>query len=181
MKDNSVYIWSIVIVLAVAAVILLLQTNPRTIPKGVTAIDNFEAEKYLGKWYEIARLDFPHEKDLEQCTAEYSQDRYGTIKVVNRGFNVKKGKWVQAEGVAKFVGGPHEGMLKVSFFRPFYSGYNIISVDGDYKYALVFGRNRKYMWILSREKAIPEHIRSRYLEQAANSGYDVSALVWTVQ
>lgn len=105
----------------------------------------------------------------------------GKINVVNRGYNVKKGEWKTSEGKAKFAGSPTVGMLKVSFFGPFYSGYNVVSVDSDYKYALVFGRSLDYMWILSREKQIPEDIRAKYLKMAADTGYDLSKLIWTEQ
>ena len=172
----------IALVVVLAAVIMVITySTRRSIPEGVVAVQNFDSQKYLGKWYEIARFDFHWEKNLEQCTAEYSLRQDGDINVQNRGFNVKKDKWKASEGKAKFVGEHNVGMLKVSFFGPFYAGYNVVSVDNDYNYALVFGRNLDYMWILSREKQIPESIRSKYLMIAQNAGYDISKLIWTVQ
>lgn len=63
-----------------------------TIPKGAVAVKHFDKERYLGKWYEIARLDFKYEKDLDNTTAEYSLNDNGTIKVDNQGYNTKKRK-----------------------------------------------------------------------------------------
>jgi apolipoprotein D and lipocalin family protein len=149
-----------------------------TIPKGAEAVQAFDKEKYLGKWYEIARMDFKFEKNLNNTTAVYSINDNGTIKVVNRGFNTKKEEWTQAMGKAKFVGDENVGMLKVSFFGPFYSGYNVIAVDQNYKYALVAGKSLKYLWILSRDTDIPKEIKDKYLEMAEDIGYDTSTLLW---
>jgi apolipoprotein D and lipocalin family protein len=149
-----------------------------TIPKGVTAVKPFEKEKYLGKWYEIARFDFKYEKGLNNTTAEYSLNSIGTIKVVNRGFDYEKKLWKEAVGKAKFVDGDQIAMLKVSFFGPFYAGYNVIAIDADYKYALVAGASFKYLWILSREKTIPEDIKTSYLGKAEKLGFPVSNLLW---
>jgi apolipoprotein D and lipocalin family protein len=149
-----------------------------SIPKGVIAVNSFDKEKYLGKWYEIARLDFKYEKDLDNTTAEYSLNTNGTIKVDNKGYNVKTGEWKQAIGKAKFVRNDTIAMLKVSFFGPFYSGYNVIALDSNYKYALIAGANFKYLWILSRETSIPDEIKNKYLKIAKDYGYNISDLLW---
>lgn len=149
-----------------------------TIPENATAVQPFYKEKYLGKWYEIARIDFKFEKDLNNTAAEYSLMEDGKIKVENKGYNVKEKKWTQATGKAKFVGEEDVAMLKVSFFGPFYSGYNVIAIDEEYQYALVAGKNKKYLWILSRETTIPEEIKKNYLEVAEKIGYTASDLIW---
>ena len=149
-----------------------------TIPKGAVAVKPFNKEKYLGKWYEIARLDFKFEKDLNNTTAEYSLNEDGTIKVDNQGYNTVKEEWKQAIGKAKFVGDTDIAMLKVSFFGPFYSGYNVIAIDDDYQYALITGKNTKYLWILARETQIPEDIKDKYLKIAKGIGFNTSDLVW---
>jgi apolipoprotein D and lipocalin family protein len=151
-----------------------------TIPKNATAVQPFEKEKYLGKWYEIARFDFQFEKNLNNTTAEYSLNDNGTVKVDNKGFNTVRGKWKQAVGKAKFVKNDSIAMLKVSFFGPFYGGYNVVAIDPEYKYALVAGENLSYLWMLSRETTIPETIKSDYLKIAKNIGYDTSKLLWIV-
>lgn len=153
----------------------------KSIPEKATAVQNFDKAKYLGKWYEIARLDFKFEKGLNNTTAEYSLREDGMIKVDNRGYNAKKDKWSESIGKAKFVGEENVAMLKVSFFGPFYAGYNVIAIDDDYKYALVAGESLKYLWILSREKNIPENIKDEYLKKAKDIGYNTSDLIWVKQ
>lgn len=156
-------------------------TSCKTIPKNATAVKNFQKDKYLGTWYEIARLDFKFERDLIRTKAEYSLRSDGKIKVVNSGYNTVQRKDKVAEAKAKFVGDENVGMLQVSFFGPFYSGYNVISIDGDYQYALVIGKNYKYMWFLSREKTLPEEIKSKYLKIVGALGYPTDELVWVEQ
>jgi apolipoprotein D and lipocalin family protein len=165
-------------VLIGAGIAIALYSCSSTIPKKVNAVNDFDKTKYLGKWFEIARLDFKYEKGLNNVTAEYSVNDDGTIKVDNKGYNVKKDKWEESIGKAKFVKKDNVGMLKVSFFGPFYSGYNVIAIDKDYKYALVVGESLKYMWILSRETKIPESIKADYLIKAQEIGYNISDLVW---
>jgi apolipoprotein D and lipocalin family protein len=152
-----------------------------TIPKGATAITPFDKAKYLGTWYEIARMDFKFERNLNQTTANYSLNANGSFKVLNRGFNYKTGKWSEAVGKAKFAGDPNVARLKVSFFGPFYGGYNVIALDPDYKYALIAGNNTGYMWILSRTKTIPEDIKQNYLKLAKGLGFNIDALIWVEQ
>jgi apolipoprotein D and lipocalin family protein len=171
----------IVPVLIGAGILLILYSCGGGIPKRATAVTNFDSAKYLGKWYEIARLDHKWERGLDNVTAEYTLNEDKTIKVDNKGYDLKKGKWEQSVGKAKFVGKENIGMLKVSFFGPFYSGYNVVSIDRDYKHALVAGESLKYMWILSREKTIPENIKTELLKKAQEIGYKTSDLVWVKQ
>lgn len=161
-----------------AGIAFLLYSCGATIPEKAKAVTNFNKTKYLGKWYEIARLDFKYEKGLNNVTAEYSIKNESTIKVDNKGYDFKKDKWKQSIGKAKFVKDENIGMLKVSFFGPFYSGYNVIEIDPEYKYALIAGESLKYLWILSRETTIPDNIKKDYLKKAAEIGYNTSNLVW---
>jgi len=147
-------------------------------PEGAVAIKGFEKEKYLGKWYEIARLDFKYEKDLNNTSAEYTTREDGYIGVTNRGYNYIKKEWAEANGKAKFRGADTIGELKVSFFGPFYGAYNILALDKDYKYALIAGSSLKYLWILSREKNVPDDIKVQYLELAKSLKYRIEDLIW---
>ncbi len=149
-----------------------------SIPKDIEPVSPFEINRYLGKWYEIARFDFRFEKGLNNTTAEYSLREDGKVKVINRGYNYEKKEWSQAEGKAKFVKDKKTAMLKVSFFGPFYGGYNVIALDKEYKYSLVCGGSRDYLWILSREKTIPEEIKKQYLEKAKKLGFNINNLLW---
>ena len=150
----------------------------KTIPKGAVAVKPFDINKYLGKWYEIARLNFRFEKNLNNTTANYSLNNNGTIRVVNRGYNYKTNKWKESVGKAKFVLDPNEAKLKVSFFGPFYSGYNVLAIDDRYTYALIAGKDLDYLWLLSRETTMPQKIKDDYLSIANKLGYDTTKLVW---
>jgi apolipoprotein D and lipocalin family protein len=147
-------------------------------PEGAEVVTDFEKEKYLGTWYEIARLDHRFERNLSDVTAEYSLKEDETITVVNRGYDTKEQKWNQAEGKAKFRESENVGKLKVSFFGPFYGGYNILALDESYNYALVAGNDLDYLWILSRTRSIPQDVKRDYLNQAEKIGYDTSELIW---
>ncbi|SEN83435.1 apolipoprotein D and lipocalin family protein [Chitinophaga rupis] len=166
---------------AAAAFTFFTLSSRVSIPRGAKAVSPFDTKKYLGLWYEIARMDFKFEKGLNQVTATYSLIDDETIRVDNRGYNVKDQEWKQSIGKAKPAGAPSEGRLKVSFFGPFYAGYNVIAIDPEYRYALVAGNNLKYLWLLSREKTMPEEIKENYLKQARALGYDTNQLVWTDQ
>ncbi|HNX82800.1 MAG: lipocalin family protein [Bacteroidales bacterium] len=161
-----------------ALIIFTAFSSCASIPKGATAVSPFDKERYLGKWYEIARLDFKFERNLNNTTAEYSLNGNGTIKVDNQGYNTVREERTQAIGKAKFAGDDKVAMLKVSFFGPFYSGYNVIALDDEYRYALVAGESLKYMWILSRETTIPDEIKTKYLKLAEEIGYNTSELIW---
>ena len=151
------------------------------IPDYVTAVENFDPQQYMGKWYEIARLDFKYEKNMSHVTATYFLNKKGVIEVHNRGFDDKENQWTEAHGKAKLNGEEGKGALKVSFFGPFYSGYNVVLMDPNYETALVFGESHDYMWILSRQKTISEETKQKFLLYAEEKGYAIEELTWTVQ
>lgn len=156
----------------------ILQSCSVGIPKGAQAVQNFKAEKYLGKWYEIARFDFRFEKNLNNVTATYSKKDNGAIKVENRGYDYINRKWKESVGEAKFIKDDDLARLKVSFFKPVWSGYNVIDIDENYRYALIAGNNLDYLWILSRDKTIPAEYKKRFLEKAKALGYQTENLIW---
>lgn len=153
------------------------------IPEGIKPIENFELDKYLGKWYEIARLDHPFEGGLTDVSAEYKLGKTGELLVINKGYNKEKQKWQEVKGKAYFVNNIKErGFLKVSFFGPFYGSYIIIELDKEnYQYALVCGPNRNYLWILSREKQLPDEIKNKLISKARSLGFKTEKLIWVEQ
>lgn len=156
-------------------------SNTKPIPT-LKVINHFESHRYLGTWYEIARLDHSFERGLEQVSAHYSIEKNdGSIRVVNTGFNVKQQKWQSAKGTAYFVGDPTVGALKVTFFWPFYGGYNIIALDPDYQNALIAGPNYRYLWLLSRNKTMPNSLKDNYLKIAHQYGFNIDQLIWVKQ
>lgn len=166
------------VVTGVAIALTLVACKSPTPPKGVTPVGNFDASRYLGKWYEVARLENRFERGLQRVSATYGQRRDGGISVVNRGYDPRTGKWSESDGKAYFTGKPTTGALKVSFFGPFYGGYNIIALDDNYQYALVSGPDRDYLWILSRTPGIPASVKAEYLRLASSLGFKTDRLVW---
>ena len=147
-------------------------------PKGINPVEGFELRRYLGTWYEIVRLDHSFERGLESVTAEYSLRSDGGVRVINRGFDPKAGKWKQAKGKAYFVKDPQVGRLKVSFFGPFYGAYNIIDLDQDqYSYAMVCGPDKSYFWLLAREPDMPEPLKTALIQKARELGFDTKKLI----
>lgn len=151
----------------------------QSIPEGVTAVEDFELQKYLGTWYEIARLDHRFERGLEQVTATYERITPEIIRVTNRGYNTKKQKWEEAIGKAKFIGASSFGRLKVSFFGPFYASYNIVELDhAGYQYALVCGPNLNYLWILARTPELDPTALTMLVSRASSLGFPVEDLIY---
>ena len=148
------------------------------VPKGLKPVSEFDGQRYMGKWYEIARLDHSFERNLSNVSATYTRDSTGVISVTNRGYNEKTDKWKQIEGRARFIGDNDVGSLKVSFFGPFYGGYHVIALDKkDYSYAMVAGPNRSYLWILSRSTSLDETILSNLKIKAAEMGFETTELI----
>jgi apolipoprotein D and lipocalin family protein len=149
------------------------------IPDDIIAVDGFEVKRYLGTWYEIARLDHSFERGLSHISATYTLRDDGGINVINKGFDRDAGKWKRAEGKAYLVSMPDVGRFKVSFFGPFYGAYNIIALDKEnYSYALVCGANRSYLWILARNKQLNEETLENLVGIAEGFGFPTDELIF---
>jgi apolipoprotein D and lipocalin family protein len=154
----------------------MLMTGCRSTSK-LEVVSNFEIERYLGVWYEAARLPHGFEKNLSSVSATYSFNEDATIKVLNRGFNDKKLEWEEIEGVAKFKSADDQGWLKVSFFKPFYASYKVIYLNEDYTQAIITGPSYGYLWILVREPALPKTEVERLITKAAAFGFETEKLI----
>ena len=165
------------VIAAVTAAFLVVACSSPTPPPGVTVVTPFDAQRFLGTWYEIARLDHRFEQGLEKVTAHYSMMEDGGIQVINRGYNPDRQMWQQSVGKAYFTGDPRRAALKVSFIGPFYGGYNVLLLDADYQYALVSGPNRDYLWLLARTPTLAPTTYDQVLEQARQMGFDTQQLI----
>jgi len=162
--------------LAILAVFVTACTGA---PDGVTVVTGFDLNRYLGTWYEIARLDHKFERGLSNVTATYSLRDGGGVNVINRGYNVEDQEWEEADGKAYFVGDEDVGQLKVSFFGPFYGGYNIIELDKDgYEYSMVAGPDRSYLWILSRTQTMDPDLLQGLIAKARELNFATDELIF---
>jgi len=167
---------------ALALGVLLLLGGCLGTPPGVTPVENFDAQRYLGTWYEIARLDHVFERGLDGVTATYTLNDDGGIRVLNRGYRAKTSEWVEAEGVARFVGDDTTGHLKVSFFGPFYASYVVFELDEEnYEYAFVSGFSNSYLWLLARTPEVSEELKQRFVQRADALGFAVDELFFVDQ
>jgi apolipoprotein D and lipocalin family protein len=157
---------------------LLLFAGCTGVPKGLHPVTGFDAQKYLGHWNEIARLDHRFERGLTDVTADYSKLPDGRIGVTNRGFDAKRNMWKEAEGVARFQGSQDVGSLEVSFFGPFYGAYNVLVLDPQYRYALVAGPNRNYLWILARSQQLDPKTLAELVGRAKDWGFATDKLIY---
>ena len=163
---------------AILGLSLAIAAGCVSVPKVDNApIAALNLNRYLGEWYEIARFDHSFERGVEQAKANYTQNADGTIKVVNSG--IKNGKPKTAVGKGKTTDTP--GLLRVSFFGPFYADYRVMLIDKDYSHALVGSGSADYLWILSRTPEVPETAKSELLAEAQRRGYDTDKLIWVRQ
>lgn len=166
---------------ALILTILLLLAACTGVPAGIEPVRGFDSQRYLGTWYEIARLDHGFERGLQAVTAHYSQRPDGGINVINRGFDTDTNRWREAEGKAYFVGQPDIGHLKVSFFGPFYGSYIVFKLDENYQYALVTSTTKDYAWILARTPKLPTPLQQQLVKHMADLGFAVDQLIFVDQ
>ncbi|MCG9751189.1 lipocalin family protein [Vibrio brasiliensis] len=149
------------------------------VPQSVQPVSDFKLDNYLGKWYEVARLDHSFERGLSDVTAEYAMRPDGGVSVINRGYSAENKEWQQAEGKAYFVNSENEGYLKVSFFGPFYGSYVVFELEKqNYDYAFVSGPNTDYLWLLSRKPDVSPEIKAEFERLAKRYGFDVDELIY---
>jgi len=148
------------------------------VPDGVEPIDDFELNRYLGKWYEVARLDHSFERGLEAVTADYSLREDGGIRVINSGRNTETQLNQEAEGRAYFVEEPNIGHLKVSFFGPFFGSYVIFELDEDYQTAFIAGNTTNYLWLLARTPKVSQELIDEFIASADQLGFDTRQLIF---
>jgi len=142
----------------------LVLTGCLGMPNYVEPVKDFKLDRYLGKWYEIARLDHSFERGLTQVSAEYSL------------------KPEEAEGKAYFVNGENEAYLKVSFFGPFYGSYVVFGLDQqNYQYAFISGPDTDYLWLLARTPTVSPEVIKQFVDMAKARGFDTDSLIYVEQ
>jgi len=156
----------------------LLSACSTAAPEGLQSVTPFDVQRYQGTWYEIARLDHSFERNLSDVSASYKVQTDGSVQVINRGFHTVKNEWKEAVGKAVFTGESNRGSLKVSFFGPFYGGYHVVALDPAYRWSMVVGPDRDYLWILARDKQLEPALKAQLLRQAQALGLRTESLIW---
>lgn len=144
-----------------------------------TPVADFKLQQYMGDWYEIARFDHSFEDGISNAKATYTMDD-GFVRIKNSGwkkehFRVSLGRAKQPEPTA------NPGLLRVSFFRPFYSDYRVLMIGPKYDYALVGSNSKKYLWLLSRTPILNRDNTQTLLHEAQKRGYSIDDLLWIDQ
>lgn len=160
---------------------VLWQANSPKVPAGITPVQPFDLARYLGRWFELGRVENRFERGLVKTTAEYTMNADGSVRVVNRGFNQLKRRNTHVTGKAKPIGAPDVAALKVSFFGPFYGGYNVVALDENYQWAIVAGSSLKYFWVLSRQPVLSAELKQRAIAVAQDIGIQPDEIYWTPQ
>ncbi len=147
-----------------------------------STVKDLDIERYMGRWYEIARYDHSFERGLVGVTATYSLRPDGKITVINQGYKESSdGRLNVAKGKAKQPDLSEPGKLKVSFFLFFYADYYVLELDTDYEWVLVGSSSEKYLWILSRTPELPDNTLHHILDLAKKRGYDINRLIMVEQ
>ncbi|MFM8315649.1 MAG: lipocalin family protein [Deltaproteobacteria bacterium] len=162
--------------------LLSMMVSPVNGAKPLETVSHVELDRYLGKWYEIARYDAPFQQGCVASFANYSLNSDGTLKVVNvcrdKTFDGKERK---AEGKAWVVDTVSNAKLKVQFFWPFKGDYWIIDLGKDYEYSVVSEPKRKFLWILSRTPHMDERVLEEIKAKLVNLEFDLTQLKNTPQ
>lgn len=148
------------------------------VPEGITPVKPFDVSRYQGEWFEVMRLDHSFERGLTNVSATYAVEKDGSVSVVNRGFDRKNCRWKEAKGEARFLGDRHTGSLAVTFFWPFAGGYHVFELDKqDYRWAVIAGPTRDYLWILARHPDLSKAQRDRLIADAKRLGFPTADLI----
>lgn len=134
-----------------------------------------DLKMYLGKWYEIARINNDFEPNLTNVIAQYNLNDDNTIQVINSGYI--NDQYIQIIGTA--ITTSNNSILKVSFFSNIYTEYKILAIDKNYQYALIGGINKNHLWIFARQPSIHRNILNSFIEVAKKYEYNTDKLVIT--
>lgn len=152
------------------------------VPRGIEPVRDFDVQRYAGTWYEIARLDHRFERGLRNVSATYTLRDDGRVGVVNRGWDIEGCEWKDVEGSAKFRADPRTASLAVTFFWPFAGGYHVFALDErDYRWAIVSGPTREYLWILARDPMLAPELQAELIAHARAAGFAVEQLIMVEQ
>ena len=178
MKKYCKYLYALPIVAALLAHSACQANNEIKVDN--STVKTLDIQRYMGKWYEIARYNHSFEKGMNHVVTEYTLEENGKIRVENQGIKNGKPKFIVGKGKQP-NSKEYPGRLKVSFFLWFYADYYILELDEDYQYALVGSSSDNYLWILNRTPEMQKAQLDGLLQKIVQRGYDLSKLIFVEQ
>ena len=151
------------------------------VPNGVQPLEPFDLERYLGRWYELARLDAGASRGLTDTSVEFSQRPDGCVQALHRGFDPQAWQWRHARASVRPADRPNIGYLHISFVWPAAASHVVVATDDEYRAAVACGHNREQLWLLARSPQVRPAVRAALMERARAAGFDVDSLLWVDQ
>ena len=154
------------------------------VPRGIEPVAGFEAPRYMGRWYEIARYPNRFQRQcVGEASADYRQQPDDSLAVINR-CRLADGRLDEAVGEARQLGGPASPRLRVRFapawlsFLPLVWGdYWVVALDADYRWAAVGEPSRRFLWVLARTPTLDAPTLAEVHRQLRAKGFDPARLV----
>lgn len=147
----------------------------------IEPVADFDVQRFVGDWYEIARMERGAGKPLTRSRVEYELQDDGGLLITSRGFHTGTNRWVESTGIARFVGSPNFGAMKASFFGPFFEGYHVVAIDPDYHWAMLMGDTTESFKLLSRSLVLDGETTERLVHQAEVMGVHADRIHWVMQ
>ena len=142
-----------------------------------SVVKDFDLERFMGDWYEIARFDHHFEHGMDYVKSNLMVDKNGSIVMTNYG--IREGQMKMVRGIAKQTG--TSGLLDVTMWKLIFADYRVMLLDEDYQYTLVSSGGDKCLWLLARTPQISEEVKNILTQEAERRGYDVAKLIWIKQ
>jgi apolipoprotein D and lipocalin family protein len=142
-----------------------------SVPTPVQSVAMVDQSRFMGRWYQIARLPNRFQKGCSESYTDFSPRDDGQIDIINSCRNEKDGSLRKTKGEAWVADPANNGRLKVSFLWPLRSDYWIIGLGQEYQYSIVASPNRKYLWILSRTAAMNDDLYASIMMDVERQGF----------
>ena len=180
---RSAWLPAVAVGLSALAVYWWVSKKPQKVVPAATIepVSDFDVDRFVGDWYEIARIERGLGKPLTRSRVEYELQDDGSLTITSRGFHTGTHRWVESMGTARFVGSPHFGAMKASFLGLFNEGYHVVAIDPDYRWAMIMGDTTESFKLLSRKPVLDGDTTDRLVYQAELMGVEADRIHWVMQ
>ena len=180
---RSMWLPAVAVGLSALAAYWWVRSKPQSVRPAavIEPVADFDVERFVGDWYEIARIEQGLGKPLTRSRVEYALQDDGSLSITSRGFHTGTHRWVESTGTARFVGSPHFGAMKASFLGLFFEGYHVVAIDPDYRWAMIMGDTTDSFKLLSRTPVLDGETTDRLVYQAELMGVEADRIHWVMQ